>query len=63
MAVKQIYFSEITESHLLEKANKVENFSRYIKDLMQKENFFEEIRGMLQSQGERADKSIINQFF
>lgn len=65
MAVKQVYFSEITERHLLEKANGQDNFSRYVKDLMMKENFIDEIRQYF-VQGEQGNykpkDSIINQF-
>jgi len=61
----QVYFSPITERHLYEKAKEVPNFSKHVKELMQKESFIEDIRHMLQvpaTTSNKPVKQVLSQF-
>lgn len=63
--IKQVYFSEITEQELIDKAEKVPNFSKYIKDLMVRECFMDDIRSILQMPAQSDHKpqiEVLNQF-
>ena len=61
----QVYFSPKTERHLYEKAQSKANFSKHVKDLMQKENFIEDIRHMLQvpaTTNNKPGEKVLSQF-